>query len=51
MVRGMLHSFFTIIGLLILSAPLHAGMPMITINEVFSLRVETLSFFAARFLL
>lgn len=40
-----------IIGLLIVAAPLHAGMPMITINEVTSLRVQTLSFFVALFLL
>ena len=51
MVRGILHSSFAIIGLLILCAPLHADMPIITINEVVSLRVETLSFFAALFLL
>lgn len=51
MVRRMRHSWIIIVGLLILCAPLHAGMPMITINEVTSLRVETLSFFAALFLL
>lgn len=51
MVRGMLRSWFIIICLLILCAPLHAGMPMITINEVTSLRVQTLSFFVALFLL
>ena len=47
----MLRPVFIIVGLLIICAPLHAGMPMITINEVTSLRVQTLSFFLALFLL
>ncbi len=40
-----------IFGLLLVSAPLHAGMPSFTLDEVASLRLETLSFFIALFLL
>ncbi len=47
----MLRLLLFITGLLLVSAPLHAGMPSFTINEVASLRFETLSFFIALFLL